>query len=243
MRFVYGINPVREAIAVHPEDVKCVKIASGRRGRDVDEIVSYAQRLKIPVVYLPKQSFDRPAKTSKHQGIIAELKRFRYAEIDDIIDRWKASGKKALILVLDSIQDPHNLGAIIRTASCAGVNGVIIQKDRAVAITPAVVKASAGAVESVPIVMATNLRQAVERLKKEGVWVAGMDSEADKSIYETDLNMDIALVIGSEGKGIRPLLMKNCDFLVSIPLSGRVTSLNASVAGGVALFEIVRQRL
>jgi 23S rRNA (guanosine2251-2'-O)-methyltransferase len=149
----------------------------------------------------------------------------------------------SLVLVLDSIEDPQNLGSLIRTAESCGVQGVLIPKDRAVGLTPTVVKASAGAVAHIPIVRVTNLAQAIDDLKKQGFWVVGTDAHGGKSLYEMKFDMNVALVIGSEGKGIRPLLLKKCDFTVSIPMRGKIASLNTAIAGAVILYEILRQRI
>jgi 23S rRNA (guanosine2251-2'-O)-methyltransferase len=162
--------------------------------------------------------------------------------LDDLIQAWKKSKRPAFFLILDSIQDPQNLGSLIRTAEAAGAHGVVIPKDRASEITPTVVKASAGATAHVSIAMVTNLVNAISTLKDEGVWVAAIEADASQSIYNTDFKSDTAVVIGSEGAGIRRLVKKTCDFSVAIPMSGKVNSLNAAQAGAVTMFEILRQR-
>jgi 23S rRNA (guanosine2251-2'-O)-methyltransferase len=168
---------------------------------------------------------------------------FSYTELDDILERSRNLEEKGLLVVLDGVQDPHNLGAIIRSAACAGCHGVIIPRDRAARITPTVEKSSAGAVETVPVAQVVNIAQTLEELKKEGYWIFGAADDASASLFHQDLTGDVVLVIGSEGEGIRPLVRKKCDALFSIPMRGGVSSLNASVAAGVALFEVVRQRL
>lgn len=241
-RVVYGINPVKEALRAHPERV--VKLYIGRsHGKRVMEILDMVYRYGIPVESVPGRFLEEMAGTIKHQGVVAELKPYSYASLSMILESWRFSGEKAFILILDSIQDPQNLGSLIRTAHCAGVHGVIIPKDRASQVTPAAVKASAGAVEHTPVARVTNLARTIEDLKREGIWVVGTDSEATRSIYEVDLDMDLAIVVGSEGKGLRPLVRRACDLLVSLPLKGRITSLNASVAGGIVMYEVLRRRL
>lgn len=242
MRIIYGINPVKEALKAHPQAIEGIKVVSNSKGGEIRRIVSQARKFGIEVKSLPADSLRQIAGTSKHQGIVGELKDYRYVGLEEILHAWRESKEKALILILDSIEDPQNLGAIIRTAHCAGSHGIIIPKDRSVGVTPSVVKASAGATEYALIARVTNLTQAIERLKEEGVWVIGTASEAEKTIYDCDLDIDLAIIIGNEGKGIRPLIKRSCDLLVSIPMRGRISSLNASVAGGIVLYEVLRRR-
>jgi 23S rRNA (guanosine2251-2'-O)-methyltransferase len=168
---------------------------------------------------------------------------FTYVEPYDIINRWEATHKKALLLIVDSVEDPQNLGGLIRTANAFGVHGVVIPKDRATPVTPIVIKASVGAVFHTPIAQVTNIVSCLELLKKRGIWILGAEVGADHPIHECDLDLDLAIVIGSEGRGIRPLVKKKCDFLASIPLYGEITSLNAAVAGALVMYEVARQRL
>jgi 23S rRNA (guanosine2251-2'-O)-methyltransferase len=179
--------------------------------------------------------------SSHHQGIALEVEPFRYADFDDLTAAIAQSGRPGFLLVLDGIQDPHNLGALIRSAACAGVDGVIIPKDRACGITAAAEKTSAGAIETVPVAMVTNVVHSLEQLKKLGYWVYGLDGTARHSVYQTDFSGSVALVVGGEGEGIRHLVRKQCDVVMSIPQYGGVSSLNASVAGGIALFEVARK--
>jgi 23S rRNA (guanosine2251-2'-O)-methyltransferase len=183
------------------------------------------------------------AKTTSHQGIVAQMDDFKYVEPSDIVHGWKATGKKALILIVDSVEDPQNLGGLIRTANALGVHGVVIPKDRATPITPIVIKASVGASFHTPIARVTNIVSCLEFLKKKGIWILGAEAGAEHPIYDCDLDLDLAIVIGSEGRGIRPLVKKKCDFLASIPLCGEIPSLNASVAGALVMYEVLRQRL
>lgn len=243
MRIIYGVNPVKEALQAHPQAIEGIRVAANWKGREIEKIISEARGYGVKVESLPRDSLNRIAGTSKHQGIVAELKPYGYVDLEAILSHWRRTKEKALILILDSIQDPQNLGSLIRTACCAGTHGIIIPKDRSADITPVVVKASAGATEYALIARITNLRQAIERLKSCGVWVIGTASKAEKTLYDVDLDIDMAVVIGSEGKGIRPLIKRSCDLLVSIPLKGRISSLNASVAGGIMLYECLRRRI
>jgi 23S rRNA (guanosine2251-2'-O)-methyltransferase len=170
------------------------------------------------------------------------LKEISYADVGDILSHWKKEGVKALFLILDGIQDPQNFGSLIRTALGCGVHGIFIPKDRSVGITPVVMKASAGAIAHLPIARVVNITNTIEALKREGVWVYGASGEAGDLIYQLDLDVDVAIVIGAEGKGIRPLVKKKCDKLFSIPMRGPLSSFNASIAGGMILYEVVRQR-
>jgi len=177
-----------------------------------------------------------------HQNVLAVIEEIPYADIRSILSFWKRSERKAFLLILDGMQDPQNFGSLIRTALGCGVHGIIIPKDRAVGITPAVMKASAGAAAYLPITRVVNISATIEDLKKEGIWVYGATGEIRDLIYQFDLNIDVAIVIGSEGKGIRPLVKKRCDRLFSIPMKGPVSSFNASVSGGMILYEVMRQR-
>ncbi|MFQ5900106.1 MAG: 23S rRNA (guanosine(2251)-2'-O)-methyltransferase RlmB [Thermodesulfobacteriota bacterium] len=238
-RTIYGINPVYEALKAHPEEVDQVLVASGRKG--VEGLVSLVKREQIKIEYRTRDEIAIITGTTKNQGVAAILHTaYRYAALDDILKQWKGSGDKAFILVLDGIQDPHNLGSLIRTANAFGVHGIIIPENRAAGITPTVVKISAGATEHTLISKVTNISSTLMELKKEGVWIVGAAEYGGQEVLPTDV--DIGLVIGSEGKGLRPLIRKRCDFLVSIPLMGKVSSLNASVAGAVIVYDICRQR-
>ncbi len=243
MRMIYGVNPVMEAIKASPGNIDRLLVSEQRSDRTVAGILRAAKTLNIEVKKVASAELDRLAGKVRHQGVAAVISgEFKYREIEDLIEAWKETGKPAFFLILDSIQDPQNLGSLIRTSSAAGVNGVIIPKDRACEITPAVVKASAGATEHMLVAREVNLVRAVERLKEENVWVAGVEAGSSESIYGMDLNRDLALVIGSEGKGIRRLVKESCDFTVSIPMEGNLNSLNAAQAGAVAMFEARRQR-
>jgi len=244
MRVIYGINPVKEAIKGNPDRLNCIYVSSARHDKQIEAIIEGARANGVEVKKTPIEEIDRVTGPVNHQGLYALLKDpFRYRELDELRAVWKASGRPALFLILDSIQDPQNLGSLIRAADAAGVQGVIIPKDRACEITPAVVKASAGATEHVPVAREVNISNAIASLKEAGVWVAAVEADCKESLYKADLKGDIAFVIGSEGKGIRRLVRERCDFCVSIPSSGKLNSLNAAQAGAIALFEAVRQRL
>lgn len=244
MRMIYGVNPVMEAIKASPGNIDWLLVSEARSDRTMAELLRAAKTRDIEVRKVAPAELDKLAGKGRHQGVAAVISgEFKYLETEDLIAAWKKSGGMAFFLILDSIQDPQNLGSLIRTASAAGVHGVIIPRDRACEITPAVVRASAGATEHMLVAREVNLTRAVERLKEENVWVAGVEADARESIYGMDLDRDLALVIGSEGKGIRRLVKESCDFTVSIPMEGRLNSLNAAQAGAVAMFEARRQRL
>jgi len=243
LRIIYGINPVKEALDSRRSRVDEIFVSAKRKDNAFDAIVKKAAALKIKVTGAGARRLDELAKTDMHQGVVAVFSGdYPYCDLDEIVDNWRASGEAAFILILDCIQDPQNLGSLVRAAHCAGVNGIVIPKDRAAAVTAAVVKASAGATEHTLIARVTNLRGAIKRLKDEGVWIAGVEADFDEAIYSAELDGDIAIVIGSEGSGMRRLIREECDYQVSIPMKGRVNSMNAAQAGAVAVFEAARQK-
>lgn len=239
---IYGINPVLEALRGGRRAFELF-VAGGGSDRRLEKILALAAEKHVPVRQREKSDIARLCGTDYHQGVALKVEPFPYADLGDVLDQWRESGESGLLLVLDGIQDPHNLGALIRTAACAGVHGVIIPKDRAAGITAVVEKTSAGAIETIPVARVANIAQTLEELKSDGFWIFGAHGEAGESIYGQDLTGNAVLVIGGEGEGLRPLVRKKCDKLVAIPLKGGVGSLNASVAGGVLLFEAVRQRV
>ncbi len=234
---LYGIHPVGEAIAAGRRKIFRLYVSSRPSDR-IRRITARAARQRIPIETLSADRLRTLAKTSSHQGICARVGGFDFSDIHPFLSPLQAT----LILVLDGLVDPRNVGALIRTAHCVGVDGVILPKDRSASLTPSVVMASAGAVEHSRLARVTNISRALKQLKSTGAWVVGLDPSANRSIFEADLSGPLVLVVGSEEKGIRPLVKKNCDFLVSIPQLGRVDSLNASVAGAVVLYEAFRQR-
>ena len=238
---IYGINPVREALRGNRKAFELFVQESATDHR-IGKMIAMAEERGIAVRRRGREDLARLANTSHHQGVVLAVAPFIYTELEELLSNIETSDETLFLLLLDGIQDPQNLGALIRTAACAGVQGVIIPKDRACGVTPVVEKASAGAVETVPVVQVTNLVQCLERLKQAGCWVFGLAGESRTTIYQADFKGNLVLIIGGEGDGIRPLVRKQCDHLVAIPHYGGVASLNASVAGGVALFEAARQR-
>ncbi len=237
---IYGVNSITEALRGNRKVFELF-LAEGA-DRRLEPLAQLAGEKGVPVRRRDRGSLMRLSGSEHHQGAVLRVEPYPYAELSDVMDVWKGSGEAGLILVLDGIQDPHNLGALIRSAACAGVHGVIIPQDRAVGVTPTVEKVAAGGVGAVAVARVANISQALESLKKEGFWVYGAAGGVGESLYKQDFRGHTALVIGGEGEGVRPLVRKHCDLLLSIPLKGAISSLNASVAGGVILFEAVRQR-
>jgi 23S rRNA (guanosine2251-2'-O)-methyltransferase len=241
-QIIYGIHVVEEALKSSYLPLQKILISAKKPHPPLQSILELASRKEIPVSFAPKETLDRMTKHGVHQNIVAMIKEAPYADLGEILWAWKQEGTKALILILDGIQDPQNFGALIRSALGCGAHGMIISKDRAVGITPSVVKASAGASLHLPIARVVNIAATIDVLKKEGIWVYGASGEARDLIYDFDLNIDLAIVVGAEGRGIRPLVKKKCDRLFSIPMKGPITSFNASVSGGMILYEVMRQR-
>ncbi len=237
---IEGRNSVSEAIKSE-RDIDKIYVLKDGDGR-LKQIIRQAKALKIVIVETDRKQLDQLSKTGTHQGIIAQCAATTYVSTLDILSYAEQKGEKPFILIADRITDPHNMGAIIRTALAAGVHGIIIPKRRSVGINETVAKVAAGALEHMKIAKVANLVNEIEYLKKQGVWVIGMDLEGAQDIYKSDLTGPIGVVIGSEGEGMSSLVRKSCDFLIKIPMIGEIQSLNASVAAGVTLFEIVRQR-
>lgn len=237
---IFGVNPVKESLQ-GTRGAYNLYVQISASDHRVEKIIKLAEGRGVPVHRREKMDLTNMCASSHHQGIALEVEPFRYADLDDLLATIPQSGSAGFLLVLDGIQDPHNLGALIRTAACAGANGVIIPKDRACGITAAAEKASAGAAETIPVAMVTNIAQSLETLKKSGYWIYGLAGEAKQSVYGVDFSGNVVVVIGSEGEGIRPLVRKQCDVIMSIPHYGGIGSLNASVAGGIAMFEVARK--
>lgn len=241
---LYGRRPVYEVLRAGRRRIYKLMLAEGIRkgGADtVGQIVSMAKAAGVQILDTRRRELDRI--TSHHQGIIAEASSYPYAVLKDMFALAECQNKPPLILLLDLLQDPQNVGSLLRTAEAVGVHGVVIQRRRAVDITPAVVSASAGAVEHLVVAQLTNLARTIDELKERDVWVAGLEADPAAQIsYQADLRGPLALVVGSEGSGLRRLVREKCDFLIQLPMYGRVASLNASVAGSVALYEVERQR-
>ncbi len=238
---IEGRNAVTEALRAG-EAIDKVFIARGETDAALGHIASTARDRGIVVVEADRRKLDGMSRTKSHQGVIAVAAVREYAEVDDILAAAREKGEPPLIVVCDEISDPHNLGAVIRTAECAGAHGVIIPKRRSAGLTAIVAKTSAGAVSYLPVARVPNLTAQLKELKKEGLWVYGAAADGATSLYETDLKGPAVIVIGSEGEGMSRLVSEQCDFLVSIPMRGRIESLNASAAAAVVLYEAVRQR-
>jgi 23S rRNA (guanosine2251-2'-O)-methyltransferase len=238
---LYGIHPVREAIAVRGHRIREIWVSRGSHGRPLRELTAAAQALGIQVRFQERGRLDVRAGTPAHQGVVAFLTPYPFIDLDAILTAARAD-EPALILVLDGIQDPQNLGSLIRSAYVCGAHGVVIPKDRAARPTAAVDKASAGALEHTRVAEVTNLTRTLELLKEQGIWVVGLTMEAERPIFDVDLQLPTALVVGGEATGIRALVKRSCDWLAAIPQSGRLNSLNAATAGAVALYEALRQR-
>ncbi len=239
LEVVAGRNPVTEALNGE-RDVERVFIADGAEG-SVSKIVAIAREQGVIVDFVPKEKIDAMAPGIKHQGVVAKVSEYSYADMEDIFAGAEAAGEDPFIIILDEVTDPHNLGAIIRTAECSGAHGVIIPKRRAASLTQTVALSAAGAVETMPVVQVTNLARTIEELKERGVWVGAADMDGD-TYYEANLTGPIAIVIGNEGKGVGRLVKEKCDFVLSIPMYGKINSLNASNAAAVLMYGIRRAR-
>jgi 23S rRNA (guanosine2251-2'-O)-methyltransferase len=242
MQAIYGINPVKVLLGQPETGLEKIIIASGRGGSVVAEIIETARQKKIPVEFRARQRLDELAGRLDHQGVIGLRQAFVYADLEVLIKNRSKSFNFDLVLILDSIMDPQNLGSIIRTAHCLGANGVVIPIDRAAPVTAAVIKASAGSAEQLPVARVTNLSQTIDYLKNKGFWVFGAEAHAGTNLREMDFNCPVVLVLGGEAKGIRPLIKKKCDFLLTIPMAGSFDSFNVAVAAGIIQYEIFCQR-
>lgn len=242
-RYIFGVNPVLEALRAHPEQVDRLLVAQGQLGsRAAAEILSRAREAGIRVDKLPRERLSALTEGGVHQGVVARLHAFQYAELEDLLSAAEASGRPPLVVVLDGVQDPHNLGAILRSAHALGAHGVVIPKDRAVGVTGVVAKASAGAVEHCPVARVVNLSRALESLKEAGLWVAAAHPQAEQPLWSARLDGPLALVVGGEGAGVREGVLQHCDLRLRIPMLGQVGSLNASVSASILLYEAARQR-
>ena len=240
MHYIYGINSVTETLKARGRAVEWVGMAKERHDLRLQRLIEDCRRLSVPVRFLQRTELDRMAGNAAHQGVVAVTSAKQYSDLADVIAAKR--GDYSLIVVLDGVEDPHNLGAILRTSDAAGANGIVIPERRAAAVTGAVTKASAGASEHLPIAKVTNISRSIEQLKENNIWTVGLDERATQTYDALDYKMDCALVLGGEGKGLHDLVKRKCDFLVSIPMLGNVPSLNVSVAAAVVLYEIVRQR-
>jgi len=240
-RFVYGVNPVLEALRAHPKDVVRVLVErsrEGRRSQGGERVAQAADEAGVRVEDVSHGELSHRSRSGVHQGVGAELAEFRYAELLDVLEREGP----AFLLVLDGVTDPQNLGALVRSAHALGAQGVVVPKDRAAGVTPAAFKAAAGALEHCPLARVTNLVRSLEQMKERGVWTVALSGDADRDLGSLDLRAPTALVLGSEGAGVRPLVRKTCDHVARIPMAGRIGSLNVAAAGAIALYEVARQR-
>jgi 23S rRNA (guanosine2251-2'-O)-methyltransferase len=239
---IAGRNPVIEALRSGTTIIEKVVILSGVKGGVIEKIKQMAKRNRVPCVEVGKQKFRELVSDTTTQGVVAVVGTKAYVEIDDILTVAKERNEAPFVLILDEIEDPQNLGALIRTAECAGVHGAVIPKHHAASVNQTVAKTSAGASEHLPVAKVVNIANTLEELKEKGLWIVGTDASAEKNYTAVDYTMPIAIVIGNEGKGIRQLVKEKCDFIVKIPLYGRVESLNASVAGALLMYEAVKKR-
>ena len=240
--WIVGINPVEGALSNDAERVRELVVENGQRNPRVHELVERAKVLKITVNHRPREQLDKLAGEARHQGVAALYEPPPMAHENDLVALMERDGSNTLVLVLDGVTDPHNLGACLRSAAAAKVTAVIVPKDRAVGLTPVVRRASAGGADRVPLIAVTNLARTLRELKDAGVWITGLAGDTDTSIYGVDFKGPVALVLGGEGEGIRRLTRELCDFVAKIPMPGLMESLNVSVATGVVLFEALRQR-
>ena len=240
--WIVGINPVEGALSNDAERVRELVIEQGQRNARVLELAERAKVLKITVNHRPREQLDKLAGEARHQGVAALYEAPPMAHENDLAALMERDGSNTLVLVLDGVTDPHNLGACLRSSAAAKVTAVIVPKDRAVGLTPVVRRASAGGADRVPLIAVTNLARTLRELKDAGVWITGLDGETETSIYAVDFKGPVAIVLGSEGEGMRRLTRELCDFVAKIPMPGTMESLNVSVATGVVLFEALRQR-
>jgi 23S rRNA (guanosine2251-2'-O)-methyltransferase len=240
MNLIYGINAVTEALKARGRAFEWVGVAKERHDLRLQRVIDECRRQAVAVRFVPRAELDRMAGNNGHQGVVAVTSAKQYSDVDDVLAAKR--GTHSLVVVLDGVEDPHNLGAILRTADAAGADGVVIPERRAAGVTAAVAKVSAGASEHLPIAKVTNIARTLEELKSNNLWIVGLDERGSQGYDSLDYKMDCTLVLGAEGKGLHDLVRKRCDFLVSIPMLGKVASLNVSVAAGVVLYEILRQR-
>lgn len=239
---VEGRNSVLELLE-SGKDINKIFVTRGEKHGSINKIIAKAREKKVIIVEKDKRQMDEMAQTQNYQGVIAIVPPFEYCEVEDILKEAKSKNEEPFVLILDGIEDPHNLGSIIRTAETAGVHGIIIPKRRAVGVNSTVNKVSAGAVEHMKITRVTNISETIQKLKDAGLWICGTDINTDKYYYDQDLKGALGIVIGNEGSGISSKVKNNCDFLVKIPMKGKVTSLNASVSTGIIIYEALKQRM
>ncbi len=245
---LWGIHPVYEALAEEPDRVSEVIVQKDRRSSKIEEIIELARTAGVKISFLPGFKLTGPeAAQARHQGVLARTTQVSLMPFDEMVEKFAAKvekGEKPRLIVCDSLQDPHNIGAIIRSALASGADGVLLTRERSAPLGGTAAKSAAGAMSHIDIAQVSNLSESLKKLKKAGAWVYGAVKDRDAvSVYETDFSSPACIVVGSEGKGIRPLIKKECDVIISIPMSGRLDSLNSSVAAAVILFEVMRQNL
>lgn len=240
MDVIFGIHAVEEALKARGRAFDYVAVARERSDAKLQRIVEACRKLGVPVRFEAREQLTRLAKSATHQGVVALAAQKKYQDVEDLLQARR--GKFAFLAVLDGVEDPHNLGALIRTADAAGCDGIVIPERRAVGVTGTVVKASAGASEHLPVAKVTNVTRTLEELKKNNIWTVGLDERGKQDYDQVDYKMDCAIVLGAEGHGLHELVRKTCDFLVRIPMMGKVPSLNVSVAGAIVMYEVARQR-
>ncbi len=237
---IIGKNPITEALK-NDREIEKIMIAKDKGHVNIKEILEIASDKGIVKQYVPAQKLKEISGTDKNQGIVAIVSDYKYSSVEEILNYAREKGEAPFIMILDNLTDPHNFGAIIRSAEVNGVHGIIIPKRNSVTLNETVAKTAAGAIEYVKVAKVTNLNHAIEQLKKENIWVYGLDMDGS-TLYETDMKGAVAVVVGSEGDGMRKSIRENCDFIISIPMYGEINSLNASVASGISMYEISRQR-
>jgi 23S rRNA (guanosine2251-2'-O)-methyltransferase len=239
---VFGLHAVESLLKTHPERIIHLYVQKDRQDQKMQRVAASAKELQLKVEMLTRQELDRLTDGAVHQGIVARCQKAMVYTEHDLEAMVETAEGPLFFLVLDGVQDPHNLGACLRSADAAGVHAVIVPKDKSVGLTPAVSKVACGAAETVPFIQVTNLARTLRFLKEQGVWIYGAAGEAQQSVYQANLTMSLALVLGAEGQGLRRLTREHCDLLLNIPMQGTVSSLNVSVATGIFLFETLRQR-
>ncbi|EUJ33850.1 RNA methyltransferase [Listeria floridensis FSL S10-1187] len=238
--WISGRNPVLEVLR-SGRDIQKIMIAEGSQKGVMKQIIGLAKERKVEVRFVPKAKIDKVA-SGAHQGVAAQVAAYRYFDLEDLFQKAEERQEKPFFIILDELEDPHNLGSIMRTADSVGAHGIIIPKRRSVSLTQTVAKASTGAIEYIPVVRVTNITQTMDELQKRGLWMFGTDASGSSDYRTMDADLPLALVIGSEGKGMSRLVREKCDFLIHLPMVGKVTSLNASVAASILMYEVYRKR-
>lgn len=238
--YIIGKNPVIEALKSN-RDINKILVAEGSQKGQMQQVIGLAKESNVLVQFVPKKKIDQLVE-GNHQGVVAQVAAYQYAELDDLFRAAEEKNETPFFILLDEIEDPHNLGSIMRTADAVGAHGIIIPKRRAVGLTATVAKASTGAIEYIPVVRVTNMSRTIDELKERGIWIAGTDAKGKEDYRRFDGSLPLGLVIGSEGKGMGRLIRDKCDFLIHLPMAGHVTSLNASVAAALLMYEVFRKR-